>query len=555
MKVMRKLATLFVAGSALLAAGGVAGATTGGDNQTAPASIVDTTKTGTIYLTKYDDGGGIGATAADGTDKTVPGANPIDGIEFTLTPINGIDFSRNDGLQKAHALDAAKIATEGAGALPEGLTLGDPQTATTQNGGKITWQNLRVGAYLLVESNSTVDGKTYRAAAPSIVFIPTTNPADQSSWITDDAGNYAVWVHPKNSLDENVKSVVDGDVHAGGDITFAVESTIPATVAGEKLTSFAFYDKLDPALDINGKDGSVTVKAGETELTKGVDFKVTIEDGADDAQDQIWVVLTESGLQKTKAAKDANGAAKAVMTFEAKVLRAAVVPNQAQVYKNDGSSDYDVDPDNPETPDGWEKTNTTTSAWGKVSIIKTNEEGAALAGAEFQVYACSVDQAGKGTISGDPLEVNGETTFTTNDEGKVTIDGLHVNNYADDADLTPETNYCLVETKAPANYELRHEPIPVKVTLTGKEVVTEEAAYNAQGELIRYSTSTELTDLLNGTDVKPTTLITSADVVNIPVKPKLPLTGGAGIAIFGLIGAAVIGGGLYAAKRNSRQAA
>ncbi|WP_341827703.1 SpaH/EbpB family LPXTG-anchored major pilin [Trueperella pyogenes] len=539
---LRKAVVAALAAGALMLAGVAAHATT------APDSIVDANATGAIYLTKYDDA--AGKKDADGTkDQDVAGAHPIDGIEFTLTPINGIDFSKNDDLKKAATLDAAKLV---AGELPEGIALGnlgDQAKKVTTKGGQIHWSGLKVGAYLLQETKSkATDGKTYKAAAPSIVFIPTTDPKNQTSWIMDEEGKdkYAVYVYPKNSLDENVKKVVDKDVHVGGDVTFSVEASMPSPNKDEKINDFAFYDKLDPALDLDGKDNDVTVRVGAQTLAED-DFDVKIINGE---QDELVVVLKAGGLDKATSEKAKNAAAKAVMTFKAKVLKAAVVPNQAQVYKNTGKGAGTVKPgETPKKP--WEKTNTTVSAWGKVKIQKTDEQGnggAKLNGAEFQVYKCDVAD-GKGKVTGKPLTVNGDDKFVTENDGTVTIDGLHVNDAENDKDVAA-TYYCLVETKAPATFELRHDPIPVQVKLTGVSKNTEYFKYDENGVLQDYSNNAIVQDLY----AKVTPINVATDVVNIPVKPKLPMTGGAGVALFGILGLAIIGGGVYAAKRNTKKA-
>ncbi|MBB3025301.1 Fimbrial subunit type 1 precursor [Trueperella pyogenes] len=536
---LRKAVVAALAAGALMLAGVAAHATT------APDSIVDTNKTGTIYLTKYDDSKGVGEIEANGAKNDTVGAKAIEGIQFTLQKIKDVDFKTNDGLKAAAALDPNNIPAENLEAVDKGVQ-------NTAADGTIKFENLPVGAYLLTETNSTAkDGKTYKGAAPSIIFLPTTDPANQEKWLMDEKG-YAVWVYPKNSLDENVKSVVDKGVHAGGDVTFTVEASMPTPGKDEKINDFAFYDKLDPALDINGKEGDVTVTVGKTPLEKGEDkhFTVNIIDGGKDGQDELVVVLTKSGLEKATQAKKDDPNAKAVLTFKAKVLKSAVAPNQAQVYKNTGKGDGTVKPSetpNPKKP--WEKTNTTVSAWGKVKIQKTDEKGEKLNGAEFQIYACGVVD-GKGTLAGEPLNINGKNKFVTETDGTVTIDGLHVNDAENDADVEA-TNYCLVETKAPAGFELRHDPIPVQVTLGGVIKKTEKFEYDENGVLKNYSTNEKVQELFT---MDGSTINVATDVVNIPVKPKLPMTGGAGVALFGILGLAIIGGGVYAAKRNTKKA-
>lgn len=570
MKKLRKIATAVVTSGALLATGAATAFA-------APEQIVDTTKDGVIYLTKYDDAAGL--STPTGAQQTVSNAaKTLEGIGFTLQPITGLNFSTNAGLEEAATLTPDNVKDR----------LGEAKTATTNAAGQIAFEDLDVGAYLLTETDSVAaDGKVYRAAAPSIVFVPTTDPANENRWLTDADGDYAVWVYPKNSEDSNKKSVVDLDQQAGEMVTFSVDASIPASSEGNKLQYFGFFDEVDPALSITGADANVTLKAGDTTLVNGEDFQYWV-----DGQ-KLTVAATEAGLAKIAAAKAADSTAKAVMTFDAKVNYAAVVPNQAVVYKNTGEAKYGLVPPAPGTPpdpgnppeepptpptptpnDPFVETNTTVSAWGRISINKTDEAGEPLTGAEFQIYQCTaVEKAGDDGENADVVyeiaddaqpitavstaadadnnsTANGTTFKDVNNDGLIVVDGLHVNDVADDADKA-QLGYCLVETKAPDGFELRHEPIPFELKVDGRTAVTTVLEYDANDQLVSESTSAELQTFL--AEDAPLNLVEA--VVNIEVKPKLPLTGGAGIAVFGLLGAAVIGGGLYAAKRNARQAA
>lgn len=91
----------------------------------------------------------------------------------------------------------------------------------------------------------------------------------------------------------------------------------------------------------------------------------------------------------------------------------------------------------------------------------------------------------------------------------------------------------------------------MNVALGGITKATEKFEYDVNGVLTSYSNSGPLTELFT---MDGSTINVATDVVNIPVKPKLPMTGGAGVALFGFLGLAIIGGGVYAAKRNTKKA-
>lgn len=555
MKKFQKLAAVVAASGALAGTGVVTATIVPAVAQEAlPAPLVDQNKLGVIHLTKYDDA--VPAQAADGTNTPPQGANPLAGIGFTLQKINGVDFSTNEGLEAAAALNPSEISAD---------RLGEAISGETNAEGKIDFDNLEVGAYLLTETDSVAaDGKEYKAAKPSIVFVPTTNPVDQSSWI-EEGDKYAVYVFPKNSVDENEKTVTDADVQAGDLVNFEVSASIPAASGDNQLVDFGFFDTLDPALELTADTAGVQVTAGDAVLTEAAGDLVVWITETETGQDKLTVVATPQGLEKIAAAKAANSQATAVLSFNAKVNGAAVVPNQATVFKNTGTGEGTLlpDPDNPPTtppeePEGSQETNTTVSAWGRVNIAKTNENGDRLDGAEFQVYRCTITDE-EAEVTGDPITVvsttegadniDGNTYRDTNNDGTIVIDGLHVNDVENNADVDP-TNYCLVETKAPEGYELRQEPIPFQVTLGGVQTATERFEYDENGVLTSYSSENTLETF----DVEGVNLVVEEEVVNIEAKPKLPLTGGAGIAIFGLLGSLIIAGGLFAAKRNSGRA-
>ena len=124
----------------------------------------------------------------------------------------------------------------------------------------------------------------------------------------------------------------------------------------------------------------------------------------------------------------------------------------------------------------------------------------------------------------DPLNVQGQDKWTTNDQGTVTIEGVHVTDFANNQ-ADEETNYCLHEIKAPegyvANDALEHFELK-------------------KGEVDKNGAPTA--------DIKYT-----ANIKNYTDENHLPNTGGAGFWAIVLAGLAIIGGGFYAARRSTQQ--
>lgn len=126
----------------------------------------------------------------------------------------------------------------------------------------------------------------------------------------------------------------------------------------------------------------------------------------------------------------------------------------------------------------------------------------------------------------EPLNVNGQTEWTTDADGAVTISGIHVTDYANNADDTT-VDYCLLETDAPDGY-VGNDAL-VHFELNRGDVDPETGAPTAQ---IQYT----------------------ATIENFTDENRLPNTGGMGVGLLIALGALIIGGGAYAACRNSAKA-
>lgn len=578
---LRKAVVAALAAGALMLAGGAAHATT------APDSIVDTKKTGNIHLVKYDDSKGL--TAPQGTKDSAPAANTLDGIDFTLQKVTrfadggSIDVTKNDQIKKLAELKAADIV-----ANAKNYGLEEIGTEKTAGGGKIDWTGLKVGVYLLTEEDSPVSaGVSYNKAAPSLVFLPTTDPKGDK-WIYEDGtkSQYAVWVYPKNSKNVDKKTVKGANVQVGDRIEYTISANVPAVTKlkdaiptdGDpatrdyNLNQFGFLDNLDDKLSFTQADvdGHLSVTFGAAQedaekLTNNSDYKVVVSGEA--TGQVIKVALTEAGLAKVankKAELPAGSDLNVYLTFKPEVKAQGIVPNTSYVFKNTGEGAGKVNPDDL-TPGTGKRTNTTVSAWGQIKIIKKDHEDKGLNDAVFTVYGSTPE----GKIDEKKVIKTDVTTKNVNGVDGIAKVSLHVNDVADDLQTgtAQYKKYFLVETKAPNGYELNREPIEFEVTLGNR--VTKETTWDvdADGNVVK-GTEKEKVVWSNGgqpveglvvekivdVDEAGKILSTDQEVINIPVKPKLPMTGGAGVALFGILGLAIIGGGVYAAKRNTKKA-
>lgn len=128
-------------------------------------------------------------------------------------------------------------------------------------------------------------------------------------------------------------------------------------------------------------------------------------------------------------------------------------------------------------------------------------------GAEFSVYAC--DSA----ATGDP-STTGEAILTGLKAGEASSEPLGAR----------DNSLCIVQTKAPDGYELGSSVVKVGFD---KDTVKAAADQNKPVE-VDYQNTVKSSDILS----------------------KLPLTGGAGIILFLIVAAGLLGGAYYYARRN-----
>ncbi|MGI5950658.1 MAG: SpaH/EbpB family LPXTG-anchored major pilin, partial [Brooklawnia sp.] len=166
------------------------------------------------------------------------------------------------------------------------------------------------------------------------------------------------------------------------------------------------------------------------------------------------------------------------------------------------------------------------SKYGNIKIEKKDPvNDLMLAGAVFEVYLDPTprDQVcSAADVSGDPI-----ASGTTGADGTYTFTGLQASNWYDGAAVTDPKDwisYCLLETKAPAGYNL--EASPYYITIDWATGTVDAPAY--------------------------TTAVVNNEKTNLD--NELPLTGGQGIAALSILGLALIGGGTaaYAASQRKR---
>lgn len=466
-------------------------------------ATIDASRTGSLTIHKKADPTELGDPTgnADGAD----GEN-LQGAGFTIYKINDIDLTTNAGLAAANGATPARYLNGDGTANTELVTVVEGQK-TTDADGQISYPELALGAYLVVETGPVAG---YDPAAPFIAFVPMTqgNPAgtNQTPGSGGTTWNYDVHAYPKNYKEGDAgKTVVDSGQNLGDTITYEVTATARVIAPNQTRTSLRIVDTLDERLTPPAED-DVTV-AG---FTVGEDYTVEV------AGQVVTIEFTETGLGKIENGQEI------VATIPATVNEVGDgnIDNTATVIQHNPNTNQED-----ETP-----TDTVLSKFAGIQFTKVNAAKAPLQGAVFQVYgATSADEACSDAVQipANLQTVGGETTFTSGENGVVTINGLHVNDFTNDQELANEfVKYCLVETQSPAGYELLAEP--------------------HEFELLAAQAGTLQPITIGGTN---------GQVVNLEdTTPALPLTGGAGIGLLAALGALLVGAGAWWAKRNASKA-
>ncbi|WP_066512042.1 SpaH/EbpB family LPXTG-anchored major pilin [Corynebacterium sp. CMW7794] len=481
----RSVAFAAIAGLALgvSAPGALAQDNPGAEQGAVNKANIDFTKKGSITL--YKKKGAETANRATGKEMAgVPG-EALSGVTYKITKLN---YDLQNGDWATFPKTAADAKGHETDTTVEGITGDD---------GKVAFENLDLGIYLVEETKAPAG---IVAGAPFIVSVPMVNEAS-------DAWNYDVVAYPKNTETKTEKTVKDADKHIQDAYTYTINADAPTFGTDKTLKKFVFSDQLDARLEF---DKVTEVKAGDVVLTEG-DY--TIDAPAAGNTNTLTVTLTDQGL-----AKVASGA-KMSLTFAVKrkeVGDTTELKNQGTVIFNNPNTDKDVE----------NKTNEVVTYHGKLKVVKKDgkEAGKVLQGAEFELYRCASAQ----DKLENPLTVNGVDKWTTGEDGTITIDGLHVTDFADNAQVTDVKKFCLKETKAPAGYALPEKNI-TEIDFTRDNIAK--------------------TGELKGDD--KVTLVSEIENIKRDT-PNLPMTGGAGVGILAAIGAAIVAAGAWFARRTAR---
>lgn len=408
--------------AAALGIGALVAATLGGTAAMADASPsnIDPDAKGSITIHKLEtpEDGASGANNSGVELTPGPSASPVEGVTFEIQRVDGIDLTTFEGWEDLEGLEVGDID-------PNDLI--DAGSEATGANGIASFTGLGLGVYLVTETDKPAHVTS--TVAPFLLLLPT--PVD-NEW------NYDVHVYPKNSITE-INKTVEANAHKaiGDDIVWTITGGVPILSGDEVHTKYEMRDNLPAEVTYTGS----VVKIDGTEVTDPGLYDVTT-----DANGNPTLVFTADGLDDLKGASE--------VTWE--ITTEVIALSENGILKNDAGLTVN---------DSEELEDSDQQEWGGIEINKfAKDSDNTLQGAEFQLFASQEDAGNKA----NPIEVAGEDTFTTDENGVVDIVAVQTG------------TYYLVETKAPAGYSLDDTPIEVEVSAGGVNDLVEVEVENVQ---------------------------------------------------------------------------
>ena len=341
---------------------------------------------------------------------------------------------------------------------------------------------------------------------PMAVFIGMNYESGKPSGVVDSAS-----VEAKKSPTHIEKEVDDTLVETNQEVTYTVTSTVPYFPDQDTNRWYVITDTIKGAeykLNDDNKTMTVNVKVGDVAAPNlNKDFTVKPGEGT------FTLDLTGDADFDFDNNKYANKTI--TITYKA-IVTGLVIDNDVMIGEGENGVDDKYGSDHEDVISG------------TVTLVKTDdnentEDRIPLAGAEFVVQKTEEGKTvyaifntnNKNTLKGWTEKIDEATVLTTDNEGKITVNGL-----------APDTAYEFKETKAPEGYSINE----TNVTVTWSDTdITEEKISNPDAAPIEGNASMLDTKLAS-----------------------LPGTGGIGTTIFTIGGCAIMiaAAGLYFASRR-----
>lgn len=511
-KLLAVLTGMVMAFMGLAGVGGASADTILGTSQPEKASLTVHKYLGATTNLKHD------GTAIDAGE--LAGKSPLQGVNFKLYKVEGVDVSTNDGLKLAQEIAATPLKDT---VVTTGIKVGQttyklaaaPKTMATGADGSAKFADVERGLYVVVEDlegsaeimNGAEEVKKEKITpiAPFALTLPMTNP-EGTAWNAD------VHVYPKNQENTLDKKVKDAGVTTLPEGVTGTANEFKYVLSTKSTGADANGDGAMDAADLGGVYEIVDQLPANVEYVKTTakiagadteDFDATTKSEGDPARTTVTVAFKGTGLDTIAKGTDIE------VTLHVKLKSVpadGLTKNTGQLFPNNWSKDNGKPVVSPEV----------ITKHGDIVIKKVNKDGGALAGAVFTVHL-----ADKDTKSCSDLTKLGpviKTSEATGADGLVKISDLQLTNWIDGEAVADDAQvpYCLVEKTAPKGYQLLPQAIEFKLTKEGT-VTDLNTAKAGDGSFV------QVTNFKN---------------------PGLPLTGAQGILLVSVLGLILVSAGV-----------
>lgn len=488
---------------------------------TGAANIVKAADVTTPPVIEDNRRGSLTITKKDGSEKPLAGAGftlykvmnlSKEGETYKFTPDQNffkvLGDVGADALGNYSAEEIEKLAADLAEWAKGNKVWPVSEEKITEANGTITFDNLELGYYLVVETTVPAN---YIAGKPFLVAIPFTSE-DGTAWEYDAQAvpkNYSTNIDKEINKDVTGEDVSnDGSVKVGDYVPYKITTRTPNYADGmyeNGTVTFKITDVMCDGLKIvNDNTYPVVVKVDNTAIQND-NAKCTITADSVTGNAADLTVVFNSDYLKTEAASNKD----VEITYYAQVTADAVSGTAGNI--NQPTLEFTNQPG--EEP-GYVLGPEVKVYTFDIEVMKFTKEGTPknLPGAKFQLY--------KGTVE-DGNKVRGE--METPESGILSFDKLD------------EGVYYLKETKAPAGYTLLANPIKVEI------IAEKDEKGNATGKFTLKINGEEVSE---GTEPYVSHKAESEGLSYVAVENhkgfNIPMTGGMGIVLFLAVGAAGI---------------
>lgn len=337
---------------------------------------------------------------------------------------------------------------------------------------------LPAGLYLFVDADYLVG--TNGAATPSIAILVGSGNVENGVLNPLTAATVDI----KNQTTTVSKTVSAATASVGQTVTYTITSKVPQNT--QYYSDYAYTYTDTPSAGQTVHLDSLKVTVGGSDLNKGKDYTVAVAENG-----KFTVNIT--------SIKQQNAGDEIVVAYDAEVTEAEATGRKA-VTNTVVLSD-----------NGAKATDSTSITNGQFSFTKTDAQGNALAGADFEIEG----QNGASTPS--------TATATSDSNGTVTFKGL--------ADGT----YKVTETNVPAGFQ---QNLKAAFTVT-----------IANGKAVKYA-GADIWGLAPSAEVSGNYTYKVKNVKNVT---QLPLTGAAGTTLFTVVALLVAGAGVTVALKSRQR--